>query len=38
VKINFVARKELSKWPDIDQLVDGSIDENFNRLRGVASN
>ena len=38
MKINFVARKELSKWPDIDHLSAGSVDTNFNRFRGAASN
>jgi hypothetical protein len=38
IKINFVAQKELSKWPDIDHLSDGSVDTNFNRFRGAASN
>ena len=38
MKINFIARKELSKWPDIEFLFDNLIDENFNRFRGAASN
>jgi hypothetical protein len=38
MKINFIARKELSKWPDIDLLTDKLVDTNFNRFRGAASN
>ena len=38
MKINFIARKELSKWPDIEFLSDNLVDQNFNRFRGAASN